>query len=78
MENTFLWNSKVNYIRPQFNNLKECLEDDNYVYIGRGGIVFIDGERFPKKNSVWANPFKSGRDGTVEEVLKKIQISYYI
>lgn len=58
MENTFLWNCKVKYIRPQFNNLKECLEDENYVYIGRGGIVFIDGERYPKKDSVWANPFK--------------------
>lgn len=28
--------------------------------MGRGGIVFIDSERFPKQASPWANPYKTG------------------
>ena len=51
-------NVKVAHIRPKYNNLKCWTEDPNNVYIGRGGIVFIDGERFPKKASIWANPYK--------------------
>lgn len=76
MDNTFVCNSKVSYIRPQFQNLKECLECKQNVYIGRAGIVFVtnkDGkkERFPKNNSVWANPYKVGKDGDINEVLSK-------
>lgn len=45
------------------------MEDPDNVYIGRAGIVFIDGERFPKHSSVFCNPFKVGRDGSREEVV---------
>ena len=41
------------------------------MYIGRRGIVFIDGKRFPNEDSPFANPFKIGRDGTRDQVLKK-------
>jgi hypothetical protein len=66
-------NCKVKYIRPKYNNLEEWINDKNNVYIGRAGIVFINGERFPKKNSLFCNPFKIDKDGTREEVLQKFE-----
>ena len=62
---------KVKHIRPAYDNLKEWMADPQNVYIGRGRIVFIDGERYPPDDSVWANPFKIDRDGTRDEVLAK-------
>lgn len=52
-------------------NLKEWMNDPNNVYIGRRGIVFIDGKRFPDQDSPYANPFKVGKDGTRDEVCDK-------
>lgn len=46
-------NCKVVNIRPQYQNLKEWMNDSDNVYVGRGGIVFIDGERFPKKTHLF-------------------------
>ena len=65
-------NVKVGHIRPEYDNLKEWMEDPKNVYVGRKGIVFItmeDGkkERFPKNDSVFCNPFKVGKDGTLED-----------
>jgi len=51
-------NVKVKFIRPRYANLKQWCEDPANVYIGRRGVVFCDGERYPKANSIWANPFK--------------------
>jgi len=64
---TKIINVKVQHIRPKYTNLKEWMEDENNVYIGRSGIVFIDGKRFPKKASMWANPFivENNRNETV-------------
>ena len=69
-------NCKVKYLRPRYNNLKEWVEDESNVYIGRAGVVFIENgegkkERYPKKASIFANPFKTGKDGTRAEVLRK-------
>ena len=64
-------NVKVANIRPKFNNLKEWMDDQSNVYIGRGGVVFIDGQRFPPSNSEFANPYKIGKDGTRDEVILK-------
>lgn len=69
---------KVKNIRPEFNNLKEWSEDNNNVYIGRKGIVFITTEegtkeRYPKKNSIWANPFKLTKENSIEEVLENYE-----
>jgi len=60
-------NVKIQHIRPDYMNLKEWIKDENNVYIGRSGIVFIDGERYPKKTSIWANPFivQNNRNETV-------------
>lgn len=62
---------KVNSIRPRYHNLKEWMADPNNVYIGRKGIVFIEGKRFPEQESIWANPYKIGKDGDRNEVLQK-------
>lgn len=65
-------NVKVASIRPTYHNLKEWMDDTaNNVYIGRAGPVFIDGVRFPKQKSVWANPFKREKDENRDEVLIK-------
>lgn len=66
-------NCRVKYIRPQYPNLEMWMAEDKNVYIGRGGVVFIDGARFPKKASPFANPFKVGRDGTHEDVVRKFK-----
>jgi len=62
-------NVKIQHIRPDYMNLKEWIKDENNVYIGRSGIVFIDGERYPKKTSIWANPFivqKNRNENTIQ------------
>ncbi|OUW96006.1 MAG: hypothetical protein CBD97_01995 [Pelagibacteraceae bacterium TMED237] len=74
-------NVKVANIRPNYDNLKEWIKDPNNVYIGRRGVVFvteinpetgmIGKKRFPAYDSIWANPFKIGKDGDREEVLRK-------
>ncbi len=64
-------NCKVKHIRPKYNNLFEWMNDENNIYIGRKGVVFIDKKRFPEKSSIFANPFKIGKDGSREEVLVK-------
>ena len=58
-------NVKVKNIRPAYSTLSDWMADPRNEYIGRGGVVFIDKERFPKKASPWANPFtvkQHGRD----------------
>ena len=62
-------NVKLIHLRPQYNNLKEWMDNPDHIYIGRRGIVFIDNKRFPEKDSIWANPFKIGKDGSREEIL---------
>ena len=64
-------NCKVKYIRPKYHNLREWIEDENNIYIGRSGIVFINKERYPKKSSPFCNIFKIGKDGSRKEVISK-------
>jgi hypothetical protein len=67
-------NVKVAYIRPTYNNLKEWVDDSSKnVYIGRKGIVFVDGERFPKQESLWANPYKISKTTSREDVLRNYE-----
>ena len=66
-----LANCKVKYIRPKYNNLKEWMDDENNIYIGRTCVVFIDNKRFPSQQSNFANPFKIGKDGTRSEIITK-------
>lgn len=64
-------NCKVQYIRPKYNNLEEWINDNNNVYIGRGGVVFINKQRYPTYSSKFANPYKIGKDRTRKEVISK-------
>ena len=66
-------NCKVSYIRPNYNTIQEWMNHPNHEYIGRRGIVFINKERFPKQDSIWANPFKIGHDVTRDDVLYKYE-----
>ena len=77
---TTVVNVRVKHIRPQYQDLKSWMADPQNEYIGRGGVLIIDKARFPLRDSPLANPFKSGRDGTLEEVLTnyKIYIDYLI
>lgn len=78
-DTTLVVNVKVKYLRSgdasmshkKYNNLKEWMEDPNNVYIARRGIVFINGERFPKKDSIWANPFKISAESPVDDCCEK-------
>ena len=70
---TKIVNVRVQYIRPMYANLKEWMDDKNNIYIGRKGIVFIDGERFPKHDSVWANPFKISENDNRENAIAKYE-----
>lgn len=64
-------NVKVKYIRPKYQNLRDWNEDENNIYIGRKGVVFIDGKRYPSENSIFCNPFKIDQNNDREKVLKK-------
>jgi hypothetical protein len=68
-------NVKVQYIRPKYNNLKEWCEDPNNIYIARKGVVFVKTEtgkeRYPKQDSIWANPFKIDKDNERENLIDK-------
>jgi len=68
-------NVRVKNIKPKgYDNLQEWIEDNNNKYIGRGGIVFINKERFPKGNSLFYNPFKINKNTTREEVIQQYKL----
>ena len=75
---TIVVNVKVKHIRPKHDNLKIWCSDPKNVYIGRRGIVFVktdgDGkERFPKQDSIFANPFKVGKNYTLDQSLEQYE-----
>jgi hypothetical protein len=66
-------NVKVANIRPTFDNLKEWCEHPDNVYIARKGVVFVNKQRYPPKDSIWYNPYKIGKDGNRNEVIQKYE-----
>ena len=69
-------NVRVKFLRrkypggsKEYKTLQKWMEDPDNEYVGRGHI--IDNYTFPKENSIWANPFKSPRDGTLDQVIQK-------
>ena len=68
---TTIVNVRVAHLRPQYQNLKEWCEDPNNVYIGRKGVVFIEGVRYPPQDSMWSNPFKLSVSITREQCIEK-------
>jgi len=65
---TTVVNVKVAHIRPKYNNLQEWMKDENNVYIGRAGIVFIENKRFPPLASTFCNPFKVNTKNVRDDV----------
>ena len=60
---------KVKFIRPEYDNFREWLQNSNNIYIGRGGRIFINKEIFHYKESIWKNPYsvkKYGREKSLE------------
>jgi hypothetical protein len=47
-------------------NLRDWMAQENNVYIGRRGIVFVNTEsgkvRWPPEDSIWSNPFHIGKE----------------
>ena len=71
---TTIENVKVAFIREKsYNNLRDWIADENNVYIGRGGVVFIDKVRYPPFSSPFCNIYHIGKDGTRDEVLEKYE-----
>ncbi len=70
---TYVQNVKVANIRPKYDNLQEWCNDPSNVYIGRKGIVFINKERYPKEDSIWANPFKITSITNRQQVLQEYE-----
>lgn len=66
-------NVKVAYIRPKYKNLEDWMKDTNNVYTARKGVVFIDKVRFPKSDSLWANPYKITAKNTLKQVLTQYE-----
>uniref|UniRef100_A0A6C0BCS7 DUF4326 domain-containing protein n=1 Tax=viral metagenome TaxID=1070528 RepID=A0A6C0BCS7_9ZZZZ len=54
-----------------YNDLKHWCSDPSNEYVGRKGILIIEGKRYPEQNSIWANPYKVGKDGDLNNVLNK-------
>lgn len=72
---------KLKFIPPAFQNLREWCDAPGHVYIGRAGVVFVPSEtdsarkeRYPKRNSIWANPFKVGKQWTRAQVVSKYKL----
>lgn len=74
MINTKVVNVKVANIRPGYQSLSNWMNNDNNVYIGRKGVVFINKERFPKEDSIWHNPFKIDTKDSRNDVIRKYEI----
>lgn len=51
-------NVRVSQIRPRYQDLKEWCADPQNVYVGRAGVVIIEGQRYPPEASPFANPYK--------------------
>lgn len=72
-DSTRVVNVRVNHIRPEYNDLKDWMNNPLNVYGGRGRVVYVNRRRFPEKDSWLANPFKVDKDGNLENVLTKFE-----
>ncbi|CAB9497680.1 expressed unknown protein [Seminavis robusta] len=71
---TKVCNVKVKFIRPHYDNLREWVKDSALnEYIGRKGVVFVDGQRFPPRDSPWANPFRITQNSTRADVVNRYE-----
>ena len=71
LDQTEVINVSIKNIRPVYSNLHQwILDKESNVYIGRARVIFIDGVRYPLKDSIWANPYKISETQTREQVLE--------
>lgn len=69
---TSLCSVKVDCLRQRgYNNLESWLQDSNHIYIARDGILIHNGNRFPRLNSPWANPFKVKDSITLDSAIEQ-------
>lgn len=66
---TTVVNVKVAHLRPKYKDLADWMSHPEHVYVGRRGVLIINGSRYPPVQSIWANPYKIKTHGTREEVL---------
>lgn len=72
---TSVINVKVEHLRPRYQNLQQWIDADpeNHVYIGRPGVVFVDGKRFPPptlaSSKLFGNPFKIANESSRQKVI---------
>ena len=59
------------HIKPEYTDLEDWCSRSVNIYIGNKRMTHVNKKRFPKEDSIWSNPFKTGKDGTREEVLEK-------
>lgn len=65
-------NVRVKFLRKAHcSDLRHWMENQDNMYVGRGRI--LETYSFPPKSSEWANPYKSPRDGTHEQVIDKYE-----
>lgn len=53
-----------------YRNLEAWLEDPKSCYCARGRIIIYEGKRYPPHDSYFCNPFKVGKDGDLNTVLR--------
>ena len=70
---TTITNVRVKHIRPKYNILQDWMKNPQHEYIGRGGVVFINKERVPKKASQWSNPYTVKKEG-IDNCLEMFEI----
>lgn len=74
---TSVVNVRVKNLRPAIEDLRKWMAIEGNVYVGRRGVILLPDPvtgkraRFPPESSPYANPFKTGKDGNLAEVLKK-------
>jgi exodeoxyribonuclease-3 len=62
-DNTSAVCTKVSNLRKEgYENFKEWLKDDNNIYVGRRGRMFVNKEIFHFTGSKWSNPYKVSED----------------
>ena len=67
-------NVRVAALRPAgYSDLKAWCADPANCYVGRGRVLFVDGERYPPADSVFCNAHKIGPNCDRAEALKRFR-----
>jgi hypothetical protein len=57
-ECTCVVNVGAAHLRPRYRDLAAWLADSDNAYIGRAGVITVNGQRCEREGSIWGNPFK--------------------